>query len=91
MLDEDLLTKEEARKIAEKYAKENNLILGRYIGESFEALGSKSYCWDVDDPTVEGKFSGWPFWLAVNELGAVLVDNSPLNDLVGGDEIEDDE
>lgn len=88
---EELLTKEKALEVAEKYAKENDLILGRYIGESFEALGSKSYCWDVDDPTVEGKFSGWPFWLAVNELGSVLVDNDPLDDLTGGDEIEDDE
>jgi hypothetical protein len=87
----ELLTKEKALEVAEKYAKENNLILGRYIGESFEALGSKSYCWDVDDPTVEGKFIGWPFWIAVNELGAVLVDNDPLDDLTGGDEIEDDE
>lgn len=90
-MEEDLLTKEEAQKVAEKYAKENGLIMGRYIGESSEALGSKSYCWDVDDPTVEGEFSGWPFWLAVNELGSVLVDNDPLDDLTGGDEIEGDE
>ena len=87
----ELLNKEEALEVAQKYGKENKLHIGRYIGESFEALGSKSYCWDVDDPEQEDKFIGWPFWIAVNELGQVLVDNLPLNDLTGGDDIEDEE
>lgn len=83
---EDLLTKEDALKVAKKYAEENNLVIGRYIGENWNA-----YYWDVDDLSIKNKFIGWPFWLEVDKLGEVLVDNSPLGNLVGGDEIEDDE
>lgn len=86
------LTKVQAKEIAEEYAKSKGYKLGQYMGKSREAFLGESYCWEaIDQQGEDGLIIGWPFWIAIEPLGGALLDNRPLNDLTGGDEIEGDE
>lgn len=87
----ETITKEEALKKAKKYAKEEGYTLEAYAGTTNEIVGFKSYVWWVDDPEFAGQMVGLPLYVSVDEFGHIYSDRDLLQDLTGGDELEDED